>query len=251
MTEQVRMMSFEGKSGVKAQILEQLKAHRAADEIIQGVYWELGKGCAVGCTIHSRKHKDFEKQFNLPEWLARLEDVIFEGLPNDKAKDFPVELWAAIPEQKDLQSVKWRYGAFILQENVDRVLTLQINDEFKKQVVNSIKQALQVFEAAIRIGTWDNSAADSASCSAAFAAYYAEDLPVGVSAAFCAVRSAASATGSTPYSISRATIYSARVSAAVFAGVSFSAPIAYEGYAANAYEGYAAKLIQLLKETGK
>jgi len=37
-----------------------------------------GKGCAVGCTIHSSKHSDYELELGLPSWLAYLEDGIFE-----------------------------------------------------------------------------------------------------------------------------------------------------------------------------
>ena len=83
------MKAFHSDPALKEQILTQLQAHYDADEIIKGVYWENGKGCAVGCTIHSRHHKNYETKLGIPEVLAYLEDNIFEWLPNDGAKEWP------------------------------------------------------------------------------------------------------------------------------------------------------------------
>ena len=66
----------------KAAILKQLRQHAKLDEIEKGHYWDSGKGCAVGCTIHSGQHVEYETRFGIPQMLARLEDCIFEGLPN-------------------------------------------------------------------------------------------------------------------------------------------------------------------------
>ena len=34
-------------------LIAELQAHVAADKLVKGSYWEGGKGCAVGCTLHS------------------------------------------------------------------------------------------------------------------------------------------------------------------------------------------------------
>jgi hypothetical protein len=45
------MLTFHGKQELKNQRIAQVRAHRLADQIVHGQYWEDGKGCAVGCTI--------------------------------------------------------------------------------------------------------------------------------------------------------------------------------------------------------
>jgi hypothetical protein len=80
------MLSYHSDPAVKAKYLARVEGHAAADEIIKGRYWEAGKGCAVGCTIHGGSHEDFELELGIPQMLAWLEDVIFEGLPNRLAK---------------------------------------------------------------------------------------------------------------------------------------------------------------------
>lgn len=56
-----KLLSFHGKQEIKDQYIERIKAHAIADEIVKGQYWEDGKGCAVGCTIHGSNHLDYEK----------------------------------------------------------------------------------------------------------------------------------------------------------------------------------------------
>ena len=89
------MIAFHGKKSGKDGVLKQLRAHARADEIVKGRYWEDGKGCAVGCTVHSDSHAAYEAQFGVPQMLARLEDTIFEGLPNDEAKKWPIHIGVA------------------------------------------------------------------------------------------------------------------------------------------------------------
>ena len=91
------MKAFFNNPKIKEELILQLESHYKADEIIKGTYWKNGKGCAVGCTVHSANHKSYEKQLGIPTWLALLEDYIFENLPNEKAKEFPLQFARAIP----------------------------------------------------------------------------------------------------------------------------------------------------------
>lgn len=50
------MLAFLGKPELKTFVLDQLAAHREADRLVKGTYWERGKGCAVGCTLESVRH---------------------------------------------------------------------------------------------------------------------------------------------------------------------------------------------------
>ena len=99
------MKTFHGKQSVKDKYIERVKAHAKADEIVQGSYWENGKGCAVGCTIHGSDHKKYETELGIPEEIAYLEDTIFERLSNEEAKDFPLRFLEAIPVGVDLSHV--------------------------------------------------------------------------------------------------------------------------------------------------
>ena len=62
---------------VKEKYLSRVVAHRKADNIIQGLGWEEGRGCAVGCTLENYDHWRYPIELGLPEWLAHLEDRIF------------------------------------------------------------------------------------------------------------------------------------------------------------------------------
>ena len=39
------MKTFHGEQSVKDKYIKRVKAHAKADEIVQGSYWENGKGC--------------------------------------------------------------------------------------------------------------------------------------------------------------------------------------------------------------
>ena len=174
------MNSFHGDSEFKQKYIDRVVAHKNADAIVQGRYWEEGKGCAVGCTfeLSDNVHEAGAKEWDVPEWLLRLEDTIFEGLPNDKAVNFPLQIIEAIPVGKSedfFNQIKWKFSAFLLKENIDRVLDLDIEETLKKQIVESIRSVLNLYELALetsrewsesaRSAAW--SAADSASRSAA------------------------------------------------------------------------------------
>jgi len=138
-----------------------VEKHRIQDQIIQGTYGEeengKWKGCAVGCSIHSlnlrlgkdldtSNHKVYETELGIPEWLARLEDRIFEGLPKEEAVLWPGKFLESIQVGVDLEPVKYKFCAFLLKENIDCVLTMDIPDGLKKQVVDAIRQVLTVHE---------------------------------------------------------------------------------------------------------
>lgn len=110
-----QLLAFHNKNRIKESYLTRVRAHESADEIIKGTYWEHGKGCAVGCTIEGNDHSRYEKELGLPEWLAHLEDVIFEGLTNGEAKTFPARFLEAIPVGADLSLVKPKFLYWLLE----------------------------------------------------------------------------------------------------------------------------------------
>jgi len=176
------MLSYLNNTKLKRDFVKEIKWHQDQDKTIKGTYQEGTngdfKGCAVGCSIHSlnrlngtkfetSKHKVYETALGIPEWLARLEDDIFEGLPTEEALKWPLRFSKAIPVGVDLEPVKWQFCAYLMKENIDRVLKLDISDELKEQVVSAIRGVLSLHEEAIKTGRWDGPAAWSAAESAA------------------------------------------------------------------------------------
>ena len=207
------MLAYKNDPKLKRGFVREIEKHRKADQIEQGHYGKengIWKGCAVACSLRSLAildgealqtkygdHALYESKLGIPEWLARLEDRIFEGLPVKDAKKWPSDFAKAIPVGANLESVKWRFSAFLLKENIERVLALDINDGLKTLVVDAIRKVLAVHSSAIKTGQWDESAAWSAASAARSAARSAE------SAAESAARSAESAAESAARSAAR------------------------------------------------
>lgn len=110
------MLAYHNDPAIKTAILAQLAAHREADELVRGQYWENGKGCAVGCTIHGSDHMVYEERFGIPGALARLEDAIFEGLTNGDAQKWPERFMGAIQPGADLTRVHWALLHWLLTD---------------------------------------------------------------------------------------------------------------------------------------
>ncbi len=109
------LRAYHGDPTIKDRHLARVRAHAAADEIVHGLYWQNGKGCAIGCTIHSGDHTAYETEIGVPRILARLEVRLFETMPNWDAKMFPEAFLAAIPIGADLSMVwpKWAHWMLV------------------------------------------------------------------------------------------------------------------------------------------
>lgn len=112
------MLAFHNDPAIKARYLARVRAHAAADEIIHGHYWENGKGCAVGCTVHSSAHDSYETKLGIPHMLALLEDQLFEGMENGESKEFPSRFLASIQPGADLSRVGWFFLHWLLTEEL-------------------------------------------------------------------------------------------------------------------------------------
>ena len=199
------LLSFHNDPAIKEQYVARLRAHALADELVQEQYWENGKGCAVGCTIHSSNHAAYETMLGLPEWLARLEDTLFEGLTNADAKRFAVEFLEAIPVGVALDRVKGQFHVFLLQENLDRVQSLPLPPDLKQQILAAIQRVLTLHEQSLVSGVsvtesvWR--AAESAAESAVWSTESAAESAVwsAVWSAWSAAESAAESARSAAY----------------------------------------------------
>jgi hypothetical protein len=244
------LVAYHAESSEKNAILEQLRAHAAADEIIKGQYWEGGKGCAVGCTIHGSDHSKYETRFGIPQMLAKLEDCIFEGLPNERAKTWPIEFMSAIAPGADLSRVGWQFLHWTLTDN-------QVNPGIDNPLVrDAIKQCADVLVPLTKGETLDESAARSAAESAArsaaesaarSAAWSAESAARSAESAAWSAESAARSAAWSARSAAESAARSAESAARSAWSPGRSAESAARSAESAAYVRMADKLLELLK----
>jgi hypothetical protein len=108
------VLSFD--AATKRKFISRARKHQLADEIIKGIYWENGKGCAVGCLVHGSSHEKLAEELGIPIQMAYLIDCLFEGIPLDKAKAFPLRFVKSIPVGKDLGPVMDRFFLALLSD---------------------------------------------------------------------------------------------------------------------------------------
>jgi len=157
------METFHGKQSIKDKYIKRLEDHQQADNIIKGRYWENGKGCAIGCTIEGNDHSKYETELGIPEWLAHLEDKIFEGLQNEEAKVFPLEFLRAMPigvSKDELYKLRCDLDFFRLSNLLQNLES----DEYGVEEAIKTVMRLNVEYAEIEDGRWleAESAAESA-----------------------------------------------------------------------------------------
>lgn len=203
----------------REELIANSKAHYEADMLLKGTYGKLidshFKGCSVGCHLkdirpdfdgeehyYDSKHAIVAAHYGYPEWLALLQDTIFEGLPGGENNKWHVQLAeaiAALPDDVNWQTILHRVHVGILRisyatageasEAVKTVLDLHeraasgedISDEMWSAAVSAAEYA------AWSAGSDAWSAARSAAWSAAESAAWS----AAVSAASSAARSAA------------------------------------------------------------
>ena len=82
--EEMVMYPFFGHQQVKDKYVERMRSHMAADELVRGMGWDGSRGCAIGSTLESYDHVQFERELNIPRAIALLFDDIYESLPGNE-----------------------------------------------------------------------------------------------------------------------------------------------------------------------
>ena len=96
--------------------------HIAADAVVKGTYWGSfnnavgGKGCFIGCLVHSSDAQAVAAKFGLPAPAVKIAEHIFEGLSDDDGVTF----FEAVPDAigrdgKDLNRIHWLFLADTLR----------------------------------------------------------------------------------------------------------------------------------------
>jgi hypothetical protein len=187
--------AFYGNNKLKSDLIAQLNEHFIAEQITKGQYWENGKGCHVGCCIHSSSHSAMSMFFGLPLWLCYLFDVIFENLDNSDAQTFPVRSIEAIKVGSDIKSIRhelaiWRLNGlteFNSDESIQKIIELHRLSLI--QDVNSASWSAAESAAKSVARRAVDESAKSAACSAAESASCSDRSVAG--SAICAAESAA------------------------------------------------------------
>jgi hypothetical protein len=230
---EAKLLAFHGKPEVKEYYLARVRAHRAADEIVRGRYWDTDsdgvfRGCAVGCTLHSSRHQDYEPELGIPQILAWLEDGIFEGLPHDRNMAWPEEFLMAPQVGADLSLVWPQFVAWMLTDAEHGVLRFAETERSK----SSIQAVADVYAKVVagEVVEWleiQKNAADAASASAA--AYAAADAAYAPYAAYAAADAAYA-----PYAAYAAADAASYASAAAYAAADAASASAAAYAAADA-----------------
>ena len=192
------MKAFHSDPEIKKKYLDRVLAHQEADEIVKRVYWKEGKGCAIGCTLHSDNHKGYETELGIPEWLARVEDTLFEGMSLEKSKAWAADFLNAVNVGADLQGIKSSFMVIVLTSTLD---TFNHNKYplVKKTIVSCIEawKDGSIYNTDVRKSikkaayAADATSTASAAASAAYAADAADAAYAAASAAYAAASAAA------------------------------------------------------------
>jgi hypothetical protein len=142
------MQAYLNDPSLKEKILQQLQQHYDADEIIKGVYWENGKGCAIGCILHDQNgnHWRFESELGIPMILAELIDGLFEALPNAVAKEWPLKIMSTFETGRDYSNVWYKFVIWLLIDEQEGIIRFSKNDNTRKvilTIVNAHQKYLQ------------------------------------------------------------------------------------------------------------
>src|SRR5258708_2946726 len=153
------LRAYHGDVSVQAKYVARARGHQLADEIDQGTYYDDSgpklRVCPVGCTIHGSDHTAYEEEIGVPEILARIEDRLFEMMPLEDAKQWPVKFLEAIPVGADLSMVWPKLAVWMLADPTDGVIRFAKHDDVKK-VITDVAQLYELVIAGAEVddNTW-------------------------------------------------------------------------------------------------
>jgi hypothetical protein len=235
------MKAYLNDLSLKVRFIEELEKHKKADAITQGTYGRKDdgqwKGCAVACSLRSLDiidgntlddeyltHGEYETRLGLPRTIAHLEDQIFEGLPKEKAMEWPLRFANAIQVGADLSLVTPKFMVWMLGDVKQHASTFP-------DVLRSIDGVIALYERVLAGGQVTDDEWSAAAYAAYAAARAARAAYAAAYAAYAAARAARAA-------------YAAADAAYAAADAAYAAADAAR---AAAFEGMADKLIELLE----
>jgi len=271
------LQAFNNDKEFKDQMIAAAISHREKDEYIAGCYAKMNgsfKGCSVGCSLFDVKgikgidvgedyadHALLAKELGIPEFICRLQDSIFEGLPESERLRWTERLFNSIPLGADLTPVLPKF----LLKTLDRLPETDIADVV--DAVRGVKDVLinwaETGEADIEAAWSAQSAAETAESAARSARSAAESAAESVAesvawsvawsaaesaarSARSAARSARSAAESAAESVAESVAWSAQ-SAAESAAESVAWSVAWSAAESAAWEQIANDLVECIE----
>jgi len=175
---------------IKNELIAEGVQHRKQDLLIKGSFWKGHKGCSVGCYVKTgdEPHAKLAKRSGMPEYMHRLQDIIFEGLPDKTRFHWSEVFFKAAPvglsDEGYNKNIKIPFLIYVLKSTLTTFNHIK-NPDVKKAVDTVIKlyedgeTDPSKFNAAAHAADAANTAAyviDYGACDAntvAYAAYYA------------------------------------------------------------------------------
>lgn len=90
------------------------------------------------------KYVEKYTELGAPRWLVHLADVIFKGLPNEKAQMWPDKFISAIKPGADLEKIKAPFLIFLLESFLEAMVTLKYDEKKIPIVKTAIKNSSDV-----------------------------------------------------------------------------------------------------------
>jgi hypothetical protein len=168
-----------------------MQAHQDADRLIQDIWLYEGKGCFFGCAMQtdvSALDKAI-KEMQLPAWLVYLSESIFEGLPQEEAIAFPVQLLKAIPHDTEIIEAMHKIAIKRLEPLIREPNGEEVNTAIQ-QVIDYHKNTDRTEDERHLVHLAANSAVDLGVDYAAYLAVHSAVHSAAANRAYSAVRSA-------------------------------------------------------------
>ena len=234
-------------------MVAEAQAHREADRLVIGRYWDRNRGCSVGCSIETvnlrtggkmshADHGGLAEALGIPEPLVQLQDAIYEGLPRGLRQAWPERFYTALPADADLSGVWPAFAVWTLRElvypvaGVNRHVVERVARGIENNWAHDVRNAARAAE---RAAQYIGEAAERAGAGAAERA-----------AAWAAVEAARAAEGAAAEA-ARATGEAARAAAEAAAEAAWTATeFAAEAAADAAWIKMADKLCELMAACG-
>ena len=160
------MIAWHGEPELKASVLGQLKNHRNLDEIVQGSYWEGGRGCCLGCLTHvdADVHETTQRLFGIPLKVCYWMEAVFEGLDKGQCAEWVIDSAESIAVGADMTKAHHSLGYWILGSDL-----LTITD-VNREAIAKVRRLHELSFSGTEVTTEQWSAAMMAAESAAWSA---------------------------------------------------------------------------------
>jgi hypothetical protein len=187
------MLAYHNDQAIKDKYLARVRAHRLADELVQGIGFERNgktRGCAIGCTLDAYDHARYPIELGIPLEIAYLEDRLFELQTPEAALEWPERVLAAIKPGADLSRVWAHWAVWMLTDEAHGVLRFTVGYADARAAVQSVAALWSRVARGESVDRGEFDKAARAAADAALAAAGAAGAAARADAALAAARAA-------------------------------------------------------------